>query len=259
MTPEEAVRICDRNFGIGGDGIIFALPGSNGCDYTMRMFNSDGTEPQMCGNGIRCMAKFLQEIEGKSGPLLEELTYTIHTLAGTIVATITIDGLVCVDMGEPILTASQVPCTLAPTREDRAVDSTIVIGGKEYLQTAVSMGNPHGIIYVDKIKAMDPPFETVGPLAEAHEAWPEKVNAEFIEVYARDHVRMMVWERGAGPTLACGTGACAVCVAGVLTGRTDRNCKVTLPGGDLQIHWDEHTNKLFMTGPAVETFRGTLA
>jgi diaminopimelate epimerase len=179
-------------------------------------------------------------------------------LAGTIVPTINKDGLVCVDMGEPVLKASDVPCTLSPTTGEAAVDAPIVLGHTTYMQTAVSMGNPHSVIFVDSLDGMDPPFETVGPLAEAHEAWPSKANAEFVEVYTRSHVRVMVWERGAGPTFACGTGACAVCVAGVLTGRTDRDVKVTLPGGELQIRWDADSNKVFMTGPAVETFRGSV-
>ncbi|KAJ1418984.1 Diaminopimelate epimerase [Ochromonadaceae sp. CCMP2298] len=253
-TPAQAVKLCDRNFGIGGDGLIFALPGEKGCDYTMRIYNSDGTEPQMCGNGIRCMAKFLQLIESNNNA---EIVYKIWTNAGVIVPKITADGLIAVDMGEPVLQAEKVPTRLSATLDGAAVESPITVAGKEYKATAVSMGNPHSVIFVDNLETMDPSFSTVGPLVERHVDFPEKVNAEFVQVVDRSHVIMKVWERGAGATLACGTGACAVVVAGVLSGRTERQCTVTLPGGDLEIFWAED-NKVYMTGPAKEVFSGTL-
>jgi diaminopimelate epimerase len=196
--------------------------------------------------------------------------YKIWTKAGEIVPTIRSDGLITVDMGRPILQAKDVPTTLIPgtgveiaeaktgSPAGRAISSPLSALGKTYSATAVSMGNPHCVIFVDSFAAMDPPFSTIGPVIEAHPTFPQKVNAEFVEVLSRSHVNMKVWERGAGPTLACGTGACATVVAGVLTGRTDRRCKVTLPGGDLLIHWDETSDKIFMTGPAEATFEGTL-
>ena len=256
ISSDKAAKLCDRNFGIGADGIIFAMPPSNGCDYSMRMYNADGSEPQMCGNGIRCMAKFLKEIEGKKDS--KEVKYTIHTLSGKIIPEISIDGMVTVDMGYPTLKAEDVPTKLAVTKDDgSAIESDININGKIYKSTAVSMGNPHSIIFVDSFDKMDPPFSVVGPLVESHEMFPEAVNAEFVEVLNSKHLNMKVWERGAGPTLACGTGACAVCVAGVLTGRSERECTITLPGGDLYIKWKESDGKLYMTGPADEVFRGT--
>jgi diaminopimelate epimerase len=247
--------IGDRNFGIGGDGLIFALPGENGCDYTMRIYNSDGSEPQMCGNGIRCMARYIINDIEKRAPG-SEATYTIWTKAGKIVPKISSSGSVTVDMGNPILASEKVPTTLAPTRDGMAVEANIEVLGKVYQTTCVSMGNPHSIVFVDDIDSMDPPFATVGPLFEKHPQFPQKINAEFVQVISRSHLRMKVWERGAGPTLACGTGACATVVAAVLTGRADRSCTVTLPGGDLHIHWDEKDNKIYMTGPAEFVFEG---
>jgi diaminopimelate epimerase len=254
LSKEQSTLLCNRNFGIGGDGVIFALAGENGCDYTMHMYNSDGSVPQMCGNGIRCMAKFLTDIEGL--PASAEKTYTIHTGAGTIIPKLNADGSITVDMGKPILQAETVPTKLAATKEGAAVESEVQALGKTYKATAVSMGNPHAIIYVDDFETMDPPFEEIGPVLEKHEVFPEKCNIEFVQVLSPSHVKMKVWERGAGPTLACGTGACATVVAGVLTGNNDRECTVTLPGGDLQILWDESDGKIYMTGPADEVFRG---
>lgn len=258
FTPQDAVKLCDRNFGIGGDGLIFALPGQNGCDYTMRIYNSDGSEPQMCGNGIRCMAKFLvTEVEGKA--LDSERTYKIWTNAGEIIPIVTKDGLIVVDMGKPILVAEKVPTILSPTTEQGwAVNSPITVAGSEYLATCVSMGNPHCVVFVPSLESMNPTFATVGPLFENNVAFPQRVNAEFVEVVSPTYVKMKVWERGAGPTLACGTGACAVVVAGVLTKRCERKCRVGLPGGDLTIEWRESDGKIYMTGPAEAVFKGTI-
>eukprot|EP01038_Epipyxis_sp_PR26KG_P013311 gene13311-17833_t len=252
-TPEEAIKLCNRNFGIGGDGLIFAMPGENGCEYTMRIYNSDGSEPQMCGNGIRCLARFIKD------EIKESMnSYKIWTKAGVIIPTMNGDGTVTVDMGLPILNPPDIPTLLKPTVDGKAIDSELIANGKSYFSTAVSMGNPHSVIFVDDFNTMDPPFETIGPIIEAHPMFPQKVNAEFVQVKSRNHVVMKVWERGAGPTLACGTGACAVVVAGVLSDRTDRNCIVTLPGGDLRIHWNEADNKVYMTGPAEEVFGGAI-
>lgn len=261
-TPAQAIKICNRNFGIGGDGLIFAMPGTNNCDYTMRIYNSDGSEPEMCGNGIRCMAKFIQQkIDTKTNndpnSGTADSSYSIWTGAGVIGPVIK-DGLVTVDMGTPILNPSDVPSLLPVTQNGAAVDADISIEGHSYKVTAVSMGNPHSIIFVEDLDSMDPPFSVIGPLAEKSPVFPEKVNTEFVQVLSRTHLKMKVWERGAGPTLACGTGACAVVVAAVLTGRSERSCTVTLPGGDLLINWDAGTNKVFMTGPAETVCEGVI-
>lgn len=257
FSSEDARKMCDRNFGIGGDGLIFAMPGSNGGDYTMKIYNSDGTEPQMCGNGIRCLAKFIaDEVEKK--PLGTEALYNIWTGAGMIIPKISSDGSITVDMGKPVLQTDLVPTTLAATKDGMAVDSVLEAAGTQYKTTCVSMGNPHSVIFVDDLETMNPPFTTVGPLIERHISFPQKINAEFAQVLSRTHIRMKVWERGAGATLACGTGACATVVAGVLTGRSERSCTVSLPGGDLHILWNEEDGKIYMTGPAEAVFRGTI-
>ena len=258
---QEAIKICNRNFGIGGDGVIFALPGSNGCDYTMKIYNNDGSEPQMCGNGIRCMARFIiDEIERKEPGA--EASYNIWTGAGKIVPKVTKDGTITVDMGKPILKPELVPTTLPATKDGVAIDSPFKLkispSSQEftYKATCVSMGNPHAVMFFDSLETLDPPFHVVGPIIEKHPVFPQRVNAEFIQVLSRSHLLMKVWERGAGPTLACGTGACATVVAGVLSGRCDRTCKVTLPGGDLFIKWDDKDDKIYMTGPAEAVFEG---
>jgi diaminopimelate epimerase len=251
LTPAQAVKLCDRHFGIGGDGVIFTLPGQAGTDYTMRIFNSDGSEPEMCGNGIRCMARFIAELEGKQN---QAVTYQISTLAGTITPQVLADGQVRVDMGEPRLLAAEIPTTLS-TADDRVIDQTLVVEGKSWTVTCVSMGNPHCINFVDNVEAI--PLETIGPKFEHHSVFPQRTNTEFIEVVRPDYLKMRVWERGAGITLACGTGACATVVAGVLTGKSDRSCTVELPGGCLQIEWSAADNRVYMTGPAESVFTGT--
>lgn len=261
ISSEESKKYCDRNYGVGADGLIFVCPGTNECDYTMRMYNADGSEPEMCGNGIRCMARFIHEVIEKQ-PKGSEKTYKISTLAGVIVPVVKSDGRIVVDMGLPVLESKDVPTTLAPTEKLKeghaAVNSPVIAGGHEYAATAVSMGNPHCIIFADDLDNMVPnPFETLGPIMESHETFPEKVNVEFVQKLTDSHLKMYVWERGAGPTLACGTGACATVVAGVLTGTCGLETKVTLPGGDLDIKWDRgNTGKIFMTGPAEQTFKG---
>lgn len=181
FTPEQSIKLCDRNFGIGADGVIFAMPGTEGCEYTMRIYNSDGSEPQMCGNGIRCMARFLTEIEGRPGS--EEVSYTISTGAGKIVPRVAAGGdSITVDMGMPILAAEKVPTTLAPTKDGAAISAPINAAGADYQVTCVSMGNPHAVIFVNSLDAMKPSFAEVGPVMEKHPAFPAKVNAEFVEV-----------------------------------------------------------------------------
>ncbi|MCC5898253.1 MAG: diaminopimelate epimerase [Phormidium sp. GEM2.Bin31] len=249
LTPQQAQQICDRNFGVGADGVIFLLPGHDGSDYTMRIFNSDGSEPEMCGNGIRCLAQFAAQLEGE-----RQVTYRIHTLAGVITPERLADGRVKVNMGEPRLLAGQIPTTLKAESE-KVVDMPLTVGDRVWQVTTVSMGNPHCIIFVDDVAAI--PLEQLGPQFEHHPQFPQRINTEFIEVTQGNYVKMRVWERGAGATLACGTGACASVVAGVLTGRCDRSTTVELPGGNLEIDWSTQ-GSVYMTGPATFVFSGTL-
>ena len=249
VTPEQAAVLCDRHFGIGADGVIFALPGQNDTDYTMRIFNSDGSEPEMCGNGIRCLAKFIADLEGSEAKTL----YRIHTGAGVISPELRSDSQVKVDMGVPRLLAAQIPTTLGAP-DAKVIDVPIEVAGKSWSVTCVSMGNPHCITFVDDVAAVA--LEAVGPQFEHHQVFPQRTNTEFIQVIRRDYVKMRVWERGAGVTLACGTGACASVVAGVLVGKCDRKTAVELPGGVLEIEWAEVSGRIYMTGPAQRVFTG---
>jgi diaminopimelate epimerase len=250
ISSEEAVKICDRHFGIGADGVIFALPGQDSTDYTMRIFNSDGSEPEMCGNGIRCLAQFIANLEGK-----EEIgrSYRIQTLGGVMIPILQGSGQVRVDMGMPKLTAVEIPTNICSAKE-KVIDRSLEVDGKSWSVTCVSMGNPHCITFVDDVEAID--LQTIGTKFENHPAFPQRTNTEFIEVVRRDYIKMRVWERGAGITLACGTGACAAVVAGVLNNLCDRLCTVELPGGCLAIEWSELDQKVYMTGSAVKVFSG---
>ena len=250
ITPEQAIAICDRHFGIGGDGVIFALPGKADTDYTMRIYNSDGSEPEMCGNGIRCLAKFIADLEGNTEV---NKSYKIDTLAGLIVPKLEENGDVTVDMGEPELTASKIPTTLTGV-EGKVIAQPLKVAERTWLVTTVSMGNPHCITFVEDSQAIA--LEQIGPLFEHHPVFPQRTNTEFIEVVKPDYVKMRVWERGAGITLACGTGACASVVAGVLNNQCDRSSTVELPGGCLQINWSAADNRVYMTGPATKVFQG---
>jgi diaminopimelate epimerase len=250
VTPQQAVQLCDRRFGIGADGVIFVLPAQGDTDYTMRIYNSDGSEPEMCGNGIRCMAKFIAHLEGQTPPKPQ---YRIHTLAGTITPQIQADGQVRVDMGVPRLLAAEIPTTLAAA-DEKAINTPIEVAGESWSVTCVSMGNPHCITFVEEVAAI--PLEEIGPKFEHHAVFPQRTNTEFIQVVRSDYVKMRVWERGAGITLACGTGACASVVAGVLTQHCDRICTVELPGGLLHIEWSETDGRVYMTGPAELVFNG---
>ncbi|CAH9080490.1 unnamed protein product [Cuscuta epithymum] len=257
ITPEQAVKLCDRNFGIGADGVIFTMPGTNGTDYTMRIFNSDGSEPEMCGNGIRCFTKFICELENLHG----KQSFTVHTGAGLIIPEMQEDGKVRVDMGEPVLKASDVPTKLPANRDQAVVKGGLVVDGNTWNVTCVSMGNPHCVTFgtgsedlqVDEINLAD-----IGPKFENHVMFPARTNTEFVQVLSPAHLKMRVWERGAGATLACGTGACAVVVAAVLEGRAARRCTVNLPGGPLEIEWKEDDNHVYMTGPAQVVFYGSV-
>ena len=265
LAPEQAVDLCDRHFGIGADGVIFALPGQNDTDYTMRIFNSDGSEPEMCGNGIRCLAKFIADLEASeihpqppqgSGGSESKTEYRIGTGAGVIITELRSDGQVKVDMGVPRLLAAEIPTTLAAP-DTKVIDVPLEVAGKSWSVTCVSMGNPHCITFVEDVSAIA--LETVGPEFEHNPAFPQRTNTEFIQVIRSEYVKMRVWERGAGVTLACGTGACAAVVAGVLVGKCDRATAVELPGGILEIEWAEVSGRIYMTGPAQRVFTGCIS
>ena len=248
--PSLAKRLCSRHFGIGSDGIMLILE-SLDHDIKFRIFNSDGSQAQMCGNGIRCFAKYLYE-----NRIISKKRIRVDTKAGTIIQEVITNnkGLVesiRVDMGEPALFCKDIPFK---GENEKAIEEPLKVGEKEYRITAVGMGNPNAVIFVDDITKVD--VKTTGPLIENHERFPEKTNVEFVEVVSPNEVKMKVWERGAGMTLACGTGACACLVAASITGRTSKKTTVHLDGGDLEILWDENTNHVFKTGPAVEVFKG---
>lgn len=244
-----AIKLSDRHTGIGSDGIVMILP-SKTCDFRMRMFNSDGSEAEMCGNASRCVGKYVYD-KG----LTKKTKVSLETLAGVKILNLHIVDekvdTVTVDMGEPILRGVDIPTIFdLPT----VVSQPIVVSGKKILTTCVSMGNPHSVVYVDDVDSLD--LEKIGPSYECHPAFPHKTNTEFVEIISRNEVKMRVWERGAGETMACGTGACAVAVASVLNGFTDRDVRVKLRGGDLQIKWDDDDNHVYMTGPATTVYEG---
>ena len=247
-----AKRLCDRHFGVGADGLIL-LEDSDRADTKMRIINSDGSEPQMCGNGIRCFAKYVYDLG-----VVKNETFTVETLAGVLVPTVILnDGevtAVTVDMGPPTLEAPEVPVTTRPS--GRCVDVPITVAETSYRYTAVSMGNPHAVTFVDDVASVDLP--ALGPIWEVHSDFPEKINTEFVQVHSRSEATMRVWERGAAETLACGTGACATLVAGVLTDRLDREATIHLPGGDLTISWPEDTASVWMTGPVALVYTGDI-
>ena len=251
--PAVARLVSDRHVGIGGDGLILICPPeSSGHDGAMRMFNADGGEAEMCGNGIRCVAKYLYDHGIAVKPSL-----TLETGRGPLELDLEVaDGKVHsvrVNMQAPILDSGAIPTTLSG---NPPIDTPLQIDGKELLVTAVSMGNPHAIVYVDE--PTDDWVLRVGPQVERSTAFPKGVNAEFVQVLSPTEVRMRVWERGSGETQACGTGACAVAVAGVLTGRTERRITAHLPGGDLRLEWSESDDCVYMTGPATEVFSGEI-
>lgn len=240
-----AVEMCDRRFGVGADGIILACRGTK-APLRMRMFNPDGSEGEMCGNGIRCLARFLVDQGHATGPRIE-----VETGAGVLVLNLQEDGQVTVDMGKARLTKGEVGMKGEPA--ETFVNQPISAEGVELLGTAVSMGNPHIVFFVDDVGAV--PLEQWGPLFERHEAFPNRTNVHFAQALSRTHLKQRTWERGAGITLACGTGACACAVAGFLNGKSERNVTVSLPGGDLRIEYKED-GTVFMTGPAQTVFRG---
>ncbi|WP_071515663.1 diaminopimelate epimerase [Geitlerinema sp. PCC 9228] len=256
LAAQQAIQLCDRHFGIGADGVIFLLPPQADSDCSMRIYNADGSEPQMCGNGIRCLAKFAADLgvspSQQSG---RSWQYRIHTPAGMMIPELLENGNVRVNMGMPRLTAREIPTTLVAP-DERAIATSLEAAGRPWQVTAVSMGNPHCIIFTEN--ADEIALETIGPQLENHPAFPERTNTEFVEIVNPSLIKMRVWERGAGATLACGTGACACVVAGVLNHLCDRNCTVELPGGPLDIEWCESDNRVYMSGPAEAVFTGRL-
>jgi diaminopimelate epimerase len=247
--PDLARRICDRHFGVGSDGLILALP-SRVASFRMRIFNSDGSEAEMCGNGLRCFASFVRE-EG----LTSERQLLVETLAGVRKTHLTVKGgkveSVRVDMGAPLLDRKDIP---VKGDGPRAVGEKMKLMGERIEATCLSMGNPHCVIFVDKVDTF--PVEKVGPAVENHNLFPRRTNVEFVQVISASELRMRVWERGAGETLACGTGASAAVVAGNLTGRTGRKAMVHLRGGDLSVEWSASDDHVYMTGPVETVFRG---
>ncbi len=252
INPSEIARkVSDRHFGIGSDGLVLILP-SQKADFRMRMFNSDGSESEMCGNAIRCVGKYVYD-----NSLTNKNIINIETLAGIKILTMTIENgqvtLVRVDMGEPILLPEAVPVN---SEKERFVAEPVTIDNREFKVTAVSMGNPHAVSYIDDVASF--PLSQIGPKIETNKLFPRKVNAEFVQIIDRTTLKMRVWERGAGETLACGTGACAVLVSSVLNNLSERSATVKLLGGDLFIEWSETDNHVYMTGPAVKVFDGEI-
>ena len=249
--PAVARYVSDRHFGIGSDGLIMINP-SEVADFEMEMYNADGSRGEMCGNGIRCVAKYVYDYG-----LTDKTQISVETLGGIKYLDLTVeDGkvvLVKVDMGKPELKSDLIPII---SENEKVIDEPIEVDGQVYHMTGVSMGNPHTVIYVDDVKNLD--LEKIGPKFENHERFPKRINTEFVHCIDRTTVEMRVWERGSGETLACGTGACAVAVASILNNLTDTRVTVKLLGGDLQIEWDREKNHVFMTGPAKVVFDGVI-
>jgi diaminopimelate epimerase len=246
-NPQQLAKaMCERHFGIGADGVIFALP-SEKAPLKMRIFNPDGSEAEMCGNGIRCLALFAKE-QGLIPAKAKEIE--IETKAGILSVSFEADGIT-VDMGEPILKRKLIPIS---GEGEAAIGETLEVNGHSFVFTAVSMGNPHCVIFVDNLAEIE--VEKWGPLISNHPLFPNRTNVEFVEVRDEGHLKMLVWERGAGRTLACGTGACASTVAAVINKKTKREVSVSLEGGELKIKWNEEDNHIYLTGPAEKVFYG---
>lgn len=247
--PAFVRAVSDRHFGVGGDGAIFINP-SEEADFEMEMYNADGTRAEMCGNGIRCVAKYVYD-KG----LTDKKQISIASFGNVKYVDLYVeDGLVRsvkVNMGAPVLEAKKVP---VKSVMERSVDEPITVKGKEYRMTCVSMGNPHAVVFMENIAKLD--IASIGPLFENHEVFPNRTNTEFVEVVDRTHVNMRVWERGTGETLACGTGCCATVAACVLNGLTEDEVTVRVLGGEIDIRWDRNKNLIYMTGPAETVFEG---
>jgi len=254
-NPSEVAKfVSDRHTGIGSDGLIMINP-SKVADFEMEMYNADGSRGEMCGNGIRCVGKYVYDYG-----LTDKTSISVETLGGIKYLDLTVEkgkvALVRVDMGKPILKPELIPIVMEDEAAENVIDSPIIVDGNEYRMTGVSMGNPHDVIFWDGIDTMD--IETIGPKFENHERFPKRINTEFVEVLDRHTAKMRVWERGSGETQACGTGACAVAVACILNGLTEDKVTVKLLGGDLQIEWNREEDKVYMTGPATTVFDGII-
>jgi diaminopimelate epimerase len=251
-NPQELARkISDRHYGVGSDGLILIQP-SKVADFEMVMYNADGSRGEMCGNGMRCVGKYVYDYG-----LTQKQQISVDTLAGIKYLELFVEdgkvAKVCVDMGEPILTPAQIPVV---TTEDSSVRLPIEVDGTSYEMTCVSMGNPHAVLFLDEIACLN--LENIGPKFEHHVCFPNRVNTEFVRVVNPEYLEMRVWERGSGETLACGTGACAVLVAAVLNGLANHEATVRLLGGELQIRWDRENNHIYMTGAATTIFEGEI-
>lgn len=248
---EVSIKVSDRHFGIGSDGLITIGP-SDKADFRMHIYNADGSEAEMCGNGIRCVAKYVYDHK-----LTDKTEITVETGAGVLTLILYPENgkvqQVRVDMGEPILTPAEIPVV---SQNDKVIDEPIEVGGKTWNMTCVSMGNPHAVVFVDDTANF--PLETYGPLFENHERFPKRTNTEFVQIISRTEANMRVWERGSAETWACGTGTCASVMACILNGKTEDKVLVHLRGGDLTIEYDRISNHVFMTGPATEVFSGEI-
>ena len=246
---EMSIKVSDHHFGIGSDGLITIGP-SEIADFTMHIYNADGSEAEMCGNGVRCVGKYVYD-----HGLTDKTEVAVETGVGIKYLTLNLENgkvaTVRVDMGEPIFAPEQIPVV---AEGNPVLQEPITVGDKEWKMTCVSMGNPHAVVFVDDVKEF--PLETYGPLFENHERFPKRTNTEFVKVVSPTEAYMRVWERGSAETWACGTGTCATVVACILNGLTERKVLVHLLGGDLVIEWDKETNHVFMTGPATEVFSG---
>jgi diaminopimelate epimerase len=247
-----AKLVSDRHFGIGSDGLVLICP-SDKADFRMDMYNSDGTQAEMCGNATRCVGKYVHD-KG----LTDKTTITLETLAGIKILKLNLDengevDTVCVNMGSPELCPKNIPIN---SELDRFIQEPITVDGKEYKVTGVSMGNPHAITYIDDVDTLE--IEKIGPKFENHEMFPKRINTEFAQIVDRGTIKMRVWERGAGETLACGTGACATMVAANLSDLVDDSVDLVLIGGTLNIRWDKEENNIYMTGPARFVFDGVI-
>lgn len=244
-----AIAVSDRHYGIGSDGLIL-INSSEVADFEMEMYNADGSRGEMCGNGIRCVGKYVYDYG-----LTDKTHVTIETLAGIKYLDLQVENgkvkQVRVNMGSPLLKPEEIPIAL---EGENVIDVPISINDTVYRMTGVGMGNPHTVVFLDDIDQMK--IEEIGPKFENHSYFPNRVNTEFVKVIDRTHVKMRVWERGSGETLACGTGACAVAVACILNGLTEEDVTVSLLGGDLQIQWERKENIVYMTGPAEVVFEG---
>lgn len=247
--PKAVVALSDRHFGIGSDGVIFINP-SEQADFEMEMYNADGTRAEMCGNGIRCVGKYVYD-----HGMTDKTSITVESFGKVKYLDLTVENgkvvKVKVNMGKPELTAKEVPVV---SENEQVIDEEIIVKGKPYRMTCVSMGNPHAVVFMDDVEHLA--IEEIGPYFENHERFPNRTNTEFVQVIDDSHVKMRVWERGTGETLACGTGCCATAVACVLNHLTGAHVTVQVLGGEIEIYWDQKENLVYMTGPAVTVFEG---